>query len=480
MKQLSTILLVLLLAHPGEALTNDRPNVVVIFVDDMGFADPSCFGNPAMKTPHIDRLAEEGLKLANFYVNSPICSASRVALTTGQYQQRFRIHSFFAGRKSNRNRKMPDWLDPRAPTLARILKSNGYHTAHFGKWHMGGGRDVDDAPLPQHYGFDESLVSFEGLGDRILFHKKNASWSHRRGTVEGVEKYETSPRYVDRTIDFIERHKDEPFYVRFFPNDVHDAHMPSEEQLSKWKGSSNNPPDEKFFAVLDALDQQIGRILTALDRLKLTKNTLVMFTSDNGPTDWPSYYRKKTKPPGFTGPLFGRKWSLYEGGIRMPFIVRWPGKVPAGATDDSSVMCAIDWLPTVAKLTGCELPDSNFDGEDRSTVLLGTRSARSTPIYWEYGVHGSIKPGKLEHRSPQLAMRDGDWKLLCNPDGSDVKLFNLKLDIGEKNDLSDSLSHKAKPMKASLLRWWLEMDKYYENLEAPPAVSEEVAETANH
>lgn len=463
MKQLLAILFFLLCGELGHVLAQQRPNIVVIFVDDMGFADPSCFGNPAMKTPQIDRLAAEGLKLTNFYVNSPICSASRVALTTGQYQQRFRIHSYFAGRKANRDRKMPDWLDPEAQTLARILKRNGYHTAHFGKWHMGGGRDVDDAPLPQAYGFDESLVSFEGLGDRILFHKKNASWSHGRGKVEGVEKHETSPRYADRTIDFIERHQNEPFYVRFFPNDVHDAHLPSDDQLAKWKDTSKNPPDEKFFAVLDALDQQIGRILDTLDRLKLTDSTLVMFTSDNGPTDWPNYYRKKTTPPGFTGPLFGRKWSLYEGGIRMPFIVRWPGKVPAGTTDDKSLMCAIDWLPTVAKLTDCELPDSNFDGEDRSSVLLGSPSKRTSPIFWEYGVHGSIKPGKKEHRSPQLAMREDDWKLLCNPDGSEAKLFNLKLDIGEKNNLASMREPKLAAMKDRLLGWWDEMAGYYKN-----------------
>ena len=146
----------------------EKPNIVVIFIDDMGFADPSCFGNPLIKTPHIDKLAAEGIKLTNFYVNSPICSASRVSLTTGQYQGRWKIHSFLNSRAANANRGMADYLDSSAPTTAKKLKSAGYATAHFGKWQMGGGRDVDDAPLPQAYGFDESLVSFEGLGDRII------------------------------------------------------------------------------------------------------------------------------------------------------------------------------------------------------------------------------------------------------------------------------------------------------------------------
>ncbi|MEM6689748.1 MAG: sulfatase-like hydrolase/transferase, partial [Planctomycetota bacterium] len=148
--RVASLVLIALLAEASLSVagTADQPNVVVIFIDDMGYADPSCFGNPAMKTPNIDRLALEGIKLTNFYVNSPICSASRVALTTGQYQQRYRIHSFFASRASNRQSKMPDWLDPNAPTLAKLLKKAGYRTAHFGKWHMGGGRDVGNAPLP--------------------------------------------------------------------------------------------------------------------------------------------------------------------------------------------------------------------------------------------------------------------------------------------------------------------------------------------
>lgn len=441
------------------------PNVVVIFVDDMGYADPGCFGNPIMKTPHIDRLASEGTKFTNFYVNSPICSASRVALTTGQYQQRYRIHSFFAGSKSNRQRKMPNWLDPAAPTLAKTLKSNGYHTAHFGKWHMGGGRDVDNAPLPQEYGFDESLVSFEGLGDRILFHKKNESWNHGRGTVEGVEKYETSPRYADRVIDFMERHREEAFYVRFFPNDVHDAHIPSEEQLGRWAAMGSNEYERKFFAVLEALDQQIGRILDALDELKLAENTLVIFTSDNGPTDWPHYYRKNIQPPGFTGPLFGRKWSLYEGGIRMPFIVRWPGRIPAGESNDTSVLVAMDMHPTIAKLTDSGLPDQELDGLDMSRVLLGADDRRPQPVFWEYGIHGSIRPGKKEHRGPKLAMRDGKWKLLCDPDSTNTKLFDLEQDIGERHNLASAQPAIVSKLRPQLLSWWSTMNAYYPSSE---------------
>ena len=146
-----------------------KPNVIMIFIDDMGYADPSFFGNPVVETPHMDALAEQGLKFTNFYVNSPICSPSRVALNTGRYPMRYKIHSYIASSEQNERRAMANYLDPSAPFYARVLKENGYATGHFGKWHMGGGRDLGDVPHPTEYGFDKSLVSFEGIGDRVLF-----------------------------------------------------------------------------------------------------------------------------------------------------------------------------------------------------------------------------------------------------------------------------------------------------------------------
>lgn len=451
----------------GVAVGNRPPNVVVLFIDDMGFADPSCFGNPAMSTPHIDRLAEAGIRFTNFYVNSPICSASRVALTTGQYQQRYRIHSYLASRQANHNRKMPDWLDPGAPTLAKALKGMGYRTAHFGKWHMGGGRDVGDAPLPGAYGFDESLVSFEGLGDRILWQKtgnQEQSWKHGRGEILELPKHKTTETYVDRAIEFIRTNQDTPFYLRVFPNDVHDGHMPSDQQREKWAGASDNPPDNDFFAVLDEMDRQIGRLLDELDDLNLADETLVIFTSDNGPTDWPRYYKAGYQPPGFTGPLFGRKWSLYEGGIRMPFIARWPGKIPAGTTDDTTVIAAIDLLPTIATIVGATDQSDRSDGFDLSPAILGNPIDRPAPVFWEYGIHGSIQPGNPDHVSPSLAMRDGDWKLLCNPDGSDTELFDLSADVGEKSNVAEKHTDVVERMKPQLLRWWAEMDANYDEI----------------
>lgn len=445
--------LALSLAVPAES-GPEQPNIVVLFIDDMGFADPSCFGNPLVKTPHIDQLAAEGIKLTHFYVNSPICSASRVALTTGQYQGRWKIHSFLNTRAGNANRGMADYLDASAPTTAKKLKAAGYATAHFGKWHMGGGRDVDDAPLPQAYGFDESLVSFEGLGDRLISNPKGIERARAlgHGEIIACDRWDKMQIQTDRTIDFIKRHRDRPFYVRLFPNDVHDRHDPIPGSAEKFAAVSDDPFHQNFFAVLEEMDRQIGRLVDTIDELGLGEDTLILFTSDNGPTDWPRKY--ETGPPaGFTGPYRGRKWSLFEGGIRMPFIARWTGTIPAGLEDTSSVVSAIDLSPTICRFAGVPVEDS-LDGIDRGDVFLGQASPRPKPVFWQYGhPHAILQGGKPDHQSPTFAMRDGSWKFLVNPDGSEAQLYDLANEDGERRNLLDAENDRARRMAAQLSLW---------------------------
>ena len=454
-------------AASAEESKGEKPNIIVIFIDDMGFADPSCFGNPLVKTPNIDKLAAQGIKLTNFYVNSPICSASRVALTTGQYQGRWKIHSFLNTRAGNANRGMTDYLDPSAPTTAKKLKAAGYSTAHFGKWHMGGGRDVDDAPLPQAYGFDESLVSFEGLGDRIISNPKGVERARAlgHGKVIPCKRWERMQIQTDRTIDFIRRHREKPFYVRLFPNDVHDAHVPRPGSADKFKSVSDDPYVRDFFAVLEEMDKQIGRVISTIDELNLGKKTLILFTSDNGPTDWPKKYM--TGPPaGFTGPYRGRKWSLFEGGIRMPFIARWTGTIPAGIEDTTSVMSAIDVSPTICRFAGISVEDQ-LDGVDRSDVLLGKASRRTKPVFWQYGhPHAILKGGKPEHQSPTFAMRDGRWKFLVNPDGSEAQLYDLAADEGETANLLSKQPERAAAMAGRISTWAEDLEFAFDS-EAP-------------
>lgn len=451
----------------SQVFATNHPNVLVLFIDDMGFADPSCFGNPLVETENIDRLAKEGLRLRNFYVNSPICSASRTALSTGQYQQRWGINSYLHTRAANRKKRMKNYLDTSSLHTAQIFKDAGYRTAHFGKWHMGGGRDISEAPLPTEYGFDETLVSFEGLGDRVLFENgKLAEYSEKlgKGHIQHSPKRETTELYVNKAIGFLREVGESPFYLEVFPNDVHDPFLPENRVADQLKRITSNPEEQRFLAVLLELDRQIGRLLDYLDASGLSENTIVVFTSDNGPTDWSRYYEAGMNPPGFTGPFYGRKWSLWEGGIRMPFIIRWPGYIKKNTVDDSSIVAAFDMQRSLLTMAGIEEPKSKkYDGEDRSSVFLGQPSKRTSPIFWEYGAYGSLLPGFVDHRSPFLAMRDGDWKLMVNPDGSDVRLYNLNLDPGEHENKAKVNPEIVERMKTATLVWWSEMSRYFED-----------------
>jgi Sulfatase len=247
-----------------------QPNIVFVLIDDLGYGDFSCTGNTDVQTENIDWLAAEGTRFTQFYVSSPICSPSRAAFLTGQYPARWRMHSYLNNRPENKRRGMPDWLDPQAPSLARTLKQAGYATAHVGKWHLGGGRDVGDAPLPRAYGFDESLTSFEGLGDRLLIKNDNLSNQNAKlgnGKIEWFEKHELTREYVNRSIDFITRNQSNPFYLQLWLCDVHDGHKPGDASLARFAGKGRSEDDRKFFAVLDEMDNELGRLFRGKSRV---------------------------------------------------------------------------------------------------------------------------------------------------------------------------------------------------------------------
>ena len=245
--------------------------MIVVFIDDMGWSDLSCYRGTRTKTENIDALADEGIRFHNFYVNSPICSPSRVALSTGQYPQRWLISSYLAKRSLNNERGMAQWLNPEAPMLARELKKSGYATGHFGKWHMGGQRDVGEAPLITEYGFDESLTNFEGLGPRVLPLKDAyngkpvrkhdlGSGNLGRGPIRWEDRSVVTAAFVDDAINFIEHAQQEkkPFYINLWPDDVHSPFFPPEVLRDK----TNESKRELYYAVLDAMDQQLGSCST--------------------------------------------------------------------------------------------------------------------------------------------------------------------------------------------------------------------------
>lgn len=420
------------------ATAERQPNLITIFIDDMGWSDLSCFGG---KTPtqHIDRLASEGIRFTQFYVNSPICSPSRVALTTGQYPQRWRITSYLNNRRSNKQRGMAQWLDPDAPVLARELKKAGYATGHFGKWHMGGQRDVTDAPLISAYGFDQSLTNFEGMGAKLLplTMRPNPAggppiegriWDKAEilgAPVTWMQRSKITGGFVKAAIQFIDKaqNAEKPFFVNVWPDDVHTPLYPP---LAQWGDGSKR---QLYAGVLDAMDEQFAPLF---DRIRndpdLRDNTLILFCSDNG----------HEAGIGSADPLRGAKTWLYEGGIRSPLIVWGPGLIDnelAGSTNDDSIFSAIDLNRSLYTLAGIT-PPSQLDGEDLSPTLVGkTKQSRSAPIFWRRPPdRPGFGHGYLED-NPDLAARAGRWKYLVNLDGSDPQLYDLRADPAESRNL---------------------------------------------
>ncbi len=430
------------------------PNVVVVFVDDMGWSDLSCFGGTVTTTQHLDRLAREGIRFTNFYVNAPICSPSRVALTTGQYPQRWRITSYLNNRRDNQRRGMAQWLDRGAPILARQLQQAGYATGHFGKWHMGGQRDVDDAPPISDYGFDASLTNFEGMGPKLLpltmqpgWEKPGRIWQNAvrlGGPVTWMQRSQITGGFVNEALEFIAEagRKNQPFYINLWPDDVHSPFFPP---LEKWG------PDRRslYYAVLDAMDEQLAPLW---DRIRndaaLRDRTLILFCSDNGPEHG----------AGSSEPLRGAKTWTYEGGVRSPLIVWGPGLLAeesVGTTNETSVFCAMDLNRSLYEICGVEPVDgAQLDGENLADTLLGRRQrSRAAPICWR---RPPDRPGfghGFQQDNPDLAIRHERWKYYVNFDGSDRQLYDLETDWSESKNLIDDHPEVAERLHRALGDW---------------------------
>ena len=446
--------LILLLTAAWVALAAEptRPNFVFILIDDMGWGDFSCFGNTEAKTPNIDRMAAEGLRFSQFYVNAPICSPSRCAFVTGQYPQRWRINSYLDNRAENTRRGNAQWLDLQAPTLARTLKDAGYATGHFGKWHLGGQRDVDDAPAIAAYGYDASLTNFEGMGPKLLpltlkpgDKEPKKIWADAErlgGPVTWMNRTEITTGYADAALRFIDQAaaKRQPFYVDLWPDDVHSPYFPP---LEKWSPEKH----AIYLAVLEEMDRQLGRLLERIrGDAALRDNTVFVICSDNGPEPG----------AGSAGPFRGKKSQLFEGGLRSSLVVWAPGlmeKSKRGALDATSVFAAMDLAPTLARLAGAKAA-AGLDGADLSATLLGRATASHPgPIFWRRPPERKVWLPALAVPQPDLAVRDGDWKLLCEYDGTKPLLYDLAQDQGETTDLAAREPAVVARLTAAVLAW---------------------------
>jgi arylsulfatase A-like enzyme len=441
MKRLICVLMGLACAAQMFAAT--KPNILFIFADDWGWGDLGCHGHPYVKTPNIDRLAREGTDFHRFTVASGVCSPSRTAVMTGHFPARYNIDGHFAWVPSNAKRNMPDWLSLDAPTLPRFLKRAGYATAHFGKWHLANNM-IPDSPLPGEYGYD-TYGAFNCAGEQMPVHEDAMN-----------------------AIKFIhESHRDgKPFFINLW---MHEPHTPFHTVPKyEWRFRDMAGDADRIYAsVLSHADDRIGEVLDTLDQLKLTDSTLVIFSSDNGParavgsSELKLSYDTATgagwgveASKGITGGRKGYKAALFEGGIGVPFIARWPGKIPAGKVDKTAMISAVDLLPTFCDLAGAKLPsDYEPDGLSQVEALFGRgKAVREKPLFWKSSAPWPAQKTRPDHWV-SYAVVDGNWKLVTNNDMKYVELYDLVADPYEKRDLQKERPEVVTDLLAKLKEW---------------------------
>lgn len=418
-----------------------RPNIIVVLADDLGWGDVSAYGGK-VPTPYLDRMIREGTRFTQFYVASPICSPSRAGLLTGQFPARWNITSYLQTRAGNRACEQADFLSTNAPSLPRQLRAAGYATAHIGKWHLGGGRDVTNAPKFAAYGYDLGYGTYESPEPHPDLTATNWIWSPR----DKVKRWERTRWMVDQTLDFLQAHPSQPCFVNLWLDDVHTPWIPT--QTVQDDKAQRGDTRKNLRPVLIETDRQIGRLLAQLRERGLASNTLVLFLGDNGPL--PTFNQDRTAG------LRGSKLSLYEGGTREPLIAWWPGRVPPGRIDSNTVFSAVDIFPTLVTIGEATPPErAKLDGWDCSGALFGTERARTTALFWEYGRNPTSFnfPGNANNRSPNLAVRIGDWKLLVNGDGSGAELFNLTSDPRETRNVAGNFPDRTADMVREVRQW---------------------------
>ena len=419
-----------------------KPNVLFILIDDMGWMDLGCQGNKNLCTPNIDNLAKGGMRFTDAYAPAPVCSPTRAAIITGQSPARLQItnHLPHQDRFTPKDSKllpakMLNHLPLESETLAERLKKDAhYATAFIGKWHLYTGRDKKYNPLNQ--GFDINIGGCSYGGPPTFFDPYRIDFLPDRKEGEYLPN-----RLADEAIAFIseQNSKDKPFFVALWNYTVHWPMEAPDKLVEKYKKLPvKGYRDHRYAAMIEAMDIAIGKVLKSLDDLNITEETLVIFTSDNGPFGG----------VGDASPLRADKGHLYEGGIRVPLIVRWPGKVEAGAVEETPVILT-DLHPTILSATGLDLNSTiPNDGHNLLPLLKGKEKLKNRAVYWHY-------PNFAFHRDNRLgsAIREGDHKLIHFYDTDSVELYNLKNDIGEKNDLSGKMPQLASRLKNKLKVW---------------------------
>jgi arylsulfatase A len=447
MRQTSSFVLAMLIAGSAAA-EGPQPNVVLFLADDLGYGDLGCYGQPAIKSPHLDAFAKQGVRLTQCYSASAVCSPSRSALLTGRTPHRNGVYTWIAAGSEVH-------LRTSERTLAKLLQEAGYSTCHSGKWHLNGRFNQPSQPQPGDHGYDHWFATQNNAGPS----HKNPKNFVRNGAAVGPLEGFSATLVADEAVRWLREGRDQskPFFLTVW---THEPHPPveSDPRFQSLYNDITDPDIRQHHGDVTQMDAGFGAVMKALDELKLADSTLVIFTSDNGPEGDGLTARNR----GSTGGLRGRKRAMYEGGIRVPGIVRWPGKIRA------ETICAVptigsDFFPTILAAAGLKLPsDRVLDGVDVTSVLTGKADSveRKTPLYWRL------------HMAPHglhMAMRVGDWKILAAADFSKAELYNLAADPAERNDLRAMQPERFATMMEMLKRvnaevekdgpdWWRRLD----------------------
>ena len=427
-------------ARAAKSNITARPNFLFILADDLGWSQVGCYGSNFYETPNIDRLAREGMRFTDAYAACPVCSPTRASIMTGKYPARLHLTDFIAGgRFPYEKYNQPEWqkyLPLEEITIAEVLKAAGYATASFGKWHL----SIDKKPPkslpynPDKQGFDEYFVTY-----------KPSSKTDPESDAHNAEAI------TQKSLEFMERHKNEPFFLYVSHNTIHAPVMGKKKLVQKYrsKPGADLPQNNPFLgAMIEELDKSTGRLLKKLDELKIADKTIVIFFGDNGGLE------KDAKQT----PLRSGKANLYEGGIREPLIVRWPGVVTPGKTCGEPVT-SVDFFPTFLEIAGLkDRAKKPIDGVSLVPVLNQSGKLDRRAVYWHYPHYHSSSIG------PCGAVRAGDYKLIewfdesiCGP-GNEFELYNLNKDIGEQNNLAKKMPKRVEKLKKMLSNWRTEVN----------------------
>ena len=429
---------------PAASAQAKRPNVIFILMDDMGYADLGCMGAKDVRTPNIDRLAREGVKFTDFYANAPVCTPTRAAFITGRYQQRVGLEWALGysaeqyRRQDNRWVPEPDKYLPGLPTteqsIARLLRQIGYRCGIFGKWHLGFRPEFN----PLRHGFDEYFGVLTGHADYYSYKYFDGTYTLRSGDKEVQAKGYLTDLVTQKAVDFIERHADQSFFLYVPHLAVHfPFQVPDRPDQVLTKENFNEGTRKDYIAMLERVDQGVGQILDTLDKKGLADNTLVIFSGDNGG------YKLSNN-----GPLFHHKTSLWEGGVRVPCLMRWPAQLGKGQTT-KQMGITMDLTATILAATGAEQrKEVHLDGINLLPILKGMHKETERTFYW--------RVDRSDRK--QKALRHGQWKYL--KDGMIELLFDLHEDIGERRNLAYQHPERVERLRRMHADWEADVDRH--------------------